>query len=150
MLGTNGDDSAAIELWFSSGSTNNASAGNIGVQSGTIQLWGAQLEIGNAATALDKPDPAYDQRNCSRFFQQMPFYTAGYNGAGAGFWSTIPLSTPMRAAPTVLVAGGIVTNASGQSIAALNGANNVLLATATVTATGTGFFNGRADCSADL
>ena len=68
-LGTNNDDSISLLLWFSSGATNATQSGNIGVQSGTIALWGVQLEIGSVATPLEKPDPRYDLANCQRFYQ---------------------------------------------------------------------------------
>ena len=56
-LGTNNDGSTQIEWCFSSGATNAVHYGNPGVQIGTIQLWGVQLEIGSIATPLEKPDP---------------------------------------------------------------------------------------------
>ena len=45
-------------------------AGNIGVQSGTVYLWGVQLEIGSVATPLDYGGtPQQQLAQCQRFFQ---------------------------------------------------------------------------------
>jgi hypothetical protein len=55
-LGSNNDSFTGLEFFYSSGATNNAIAGNIGVQSGTINIWGVQLEIGSIATQLEKRD----------------------------------------------------------------------------------------------
>ena len=65
---TAGTDYTCVQFWQSSGATNNAAAGGIGVQSYTAQLWGEQLEVASVATQLDKPDLAGDLENCQRFF----------------------------------------------------------------------------------
>jgi hypothetical protein len=43
-LGTNGDSQTALRLWTSCGTGNAALAGNIGVQTGGLVLWGVQLK----------------------------------------------------------------------------------------------------------
>jgi hypothetical protein len=101
VLGTNGDHSTQLNFWYSSGATNNPRAGNIGVQSGTIQLWGIQLEVGSVATPLEKPDPQQDLAKCQRFYQVGTMSLSGYNAAGAGVAVTMPLPVAMRAAPTI-------------------------------------------------
>ncbi len=113
-LGTDNNDGTLLALWLSSGAANNAVAGGIGVQSGTIQLWGMQLEIGSAATPLEKPDPRYDLGNCQRFYQAgngQLYYTAG--AAGAVLAVPLALAT-MRASPTILL--GISGNTNGTSV----------------------------------
>jgi hypothetical protein len=147
-FGTNNNDWTGAHLWLSAGASLNARAGGIGVQSGTFLIWGVQLEIGTQATPLEKLDPRYDLANCQRFFQTVTFYLAAYNVAGNGIYQLITLPVNMRATPTIGVGSGTVTNASGQSVAAL-GVNSAL-AQATIVATGQGFFNGQAVCSADL
>jgi hypothetical protein len=61
-------DYTAINLYLSSGSGSNALAGNIGVQSGTVNIWGVQVEVGSVATPLEKLDPRIEIANCQRFY----------------------------------------------------------------------------------
>jgi hypothetical protein len=148
-LGTSGGDCTQLELWYSSGATLNAAAGNIGVQSGTIQLWGVQLEIGSVATPLEKPDPRYDVSNCQRFYQAYAqLLVSGYNAASGVVYNELILNTQMRAAPTVAFASQTFSNASVGSLNA-SAANHLELKT-TITATGYGFTLGDVMLSADL
>jgi hypothetical protein len=118
-FGTNGDDWTQAVFWFSSGATNNVAAGNIGVQSGTIVLWGVQLEIGSVATPLEKPDPRYDLDNCRRFYQTWgPDLVSGYVGAPNPVYGYRTLSPPMRVTPTCVFSGTSYSNASGLSFTA--------------------------------
>lgn len=137
-LGTNANtDATQLIFAFSSGSTNNTLYGNIGVQSGTIQLWGIQCEIGTQATPLEKPDPADDLRHCQRFYQNLGlFLFGGYlNASGQSMWSSWMLPVTMRGTPTATpsnIAYGSMTGlavsnlsingftASAQSTAAAN------------------------------
>ena len=103
-FGTNGDDYTALRFNYSSGSAGNQVAGNIGVQSGTINIWGVQLEIGPAATQLEKPDPQQDLADCQRFFQIMTAANSvvGYApGNGQQEYMSISLPVTMRATPTI-------------------------------------------------
>ena len=72
-LGTNNNDSTVLVFPHSSGSNSNAIYGNIGVQSGTVQLWGIQLEIAapgqTQPTPLERIEYADDLRHCQRFFE---------------------------------------------------------------------------------
>jgi hypothetical protein len=109
-LGTAGDHSTTLNLWYSSGTTNAARAGNVGVQSGTIQLWGVQLEVSSIMTPLEKPDPQQDLAKAQRFFATgtvigVTYHQAGYNYA-------VPFSLPvmMRAIPTA-----VITNTASSS-----------------------------------
>lgn len=99
-VGTNGDSYTALEIWYSAGATNNAIAGNIGVQTASINLWGVQLEVGTNATPLEKPDPQYDLANCYRFY----FVIFTYVGPAAVYATGVTFPSTMRAAP--IVAGG--------------------------------------------
>jgi hypothetical protein len=101
-LGTNNNDSSSVQFWYSSGSTNATRAGNIGVQSGTIGIWGVQLEIGSAATPLEKPDPADDLARCQRFYQIEFFSMHGYFPGIDTLVQTFPFNVTMRALPTIV------------------------------------------------
>jgi hypothetical protein len=118
-LGTNGDDNTSFRFFCSAGTNTNAQAGNIGVQSGIIYLTGMQVEIGNAASALDKPDIGTDRRNCQRFYQLIPFNYTFYGVTGAWMWTTINYVVPMRASPVVNTAGGSSSNGAAFQVNSL-------------------------------
>ncbi|HEY2416796.1 MAG TPA: hypothetical protein VGH84_02680 [Steroidobacteraceae bacterium] len=114
-LGTNNTDNTTLLLWYSSGTDNATRTGNIGVQSGTINLWGMQLEIGSVATPLEKPDPQQDLANCRRFYQVIKVGARG-PAAGAGQWFGCAFTfSPMRATPTAVAGGADSTNNLGGS-----------------------------------
>jgi hypothetical protein len=98
-LGTNGTDYSGLVLFFSSGTTANSAAGNIGVQSGTVQLWGLQCEFGSVATPLEKIDPQQDLAKCQRFYQVNQFLLQSNGTAGQSFGMSVALPVSMRAAP---------------------------------------------------
>jgi hypothetical protein len=104
-LGTSATDVFTIYFWFTCGATNSAIAGNPGVQSATFQIWGVQLEIGIAATALEKPDPRYDLANCQRFYQVGYATMSFYGVSGWGYGSQYPFPVVMRATPTMAISG---------------------------------------------
>jgi hypothetical protein len=102
ILGTNGDDFTVLWFWYSSGATNATRAGNIGVQSGTVQIWGAQLEISSVATPLEKLDPADDLRHAQRFFQVGSIHILGYaTVTGVVQAQMQPFPVTMRGIPAV-------------------------------------------------
>jgi hypothetical protein len=147
-FGTNGNDYTALRLYYSSGATNNAQAGNIGVQSGTINIWGVQLEIGSAATPLEKPDPRYDLSNCQRFFFVGNIRIAAYQGAGSNINVYQSLPTSMRAVPTLTPNFTTVTNLTGQTLAILDASSFYSVGAAT--ALGVVVLIGSYTASADL
>lgn len=100
-LGTNADDRTILVLAFSSGATNSAVLG-VGVQSGTISLWGAQLEVNNVATPLDYAPPGDQLRQCQRFYQigttQRLFMSGGVLNSDT---ILLPFPVTMRAQPAM-------------------------------------------------
>jgi hypothetical protein len=146
-LGTNGNDFTGLELFFSSGATANANAGNIGVQSGTIQLWGMQLEIGSGVTPLEKPDPQQDLAKCQRFYQIGSGTCYVYGPAGYGTPVLATFATTMRAAPTVTQNLSSLTNVTSGTPFSTPSAINLM---ATLTALGAGQFNYSYTASADF
>ena len=109
-LGTSNSDYTALRLWYSSGTTNNGSAGNIGAQSGTIQLWGVQLEVGTVATPLEKPDPELQLRQCLRFYQVGNTNFNVYAGSGNIILTQQQFSQAMRAIPAITLVTKTYTN----------------------------------------
>jgi hypothetical protein len=149
-LGTNGDDYTIVRFFFSSGSTNNAIAGNIGVQSGTVSLWGVQLEIGTQATPLEKLELADDLRHCERYYQNYDgVIVNGYNTSGLTIFGNVALRSVMRTTPTFAVRGTVsYSNCSGFNQNSVT-ANNIQLI-ATLTATGAAWAIAAVSLSADL
>ena len=100
-LGTNNDHYTMIRVAYSSGTSTDAFFGNIGVQSGIVNLWGIQLEVGSVATPLEKPDPQQDLAKCQRFYQVGNFSLWAYGQIGTQFGYSKALNGAMRASPTV-------------------------------------------------
>lgn len=145
---TAGTDFSALVIWLTSGATNNPTAGNIGVQSGTVQLWGVQLEIGSVATPLEKPDLRAELANCQRFYQVGILQFYGYAAVGGSVGGTVSLPVPMRAGPTIAPAF-TTTNATSPNMSNL-GSNSGLNIFATATATGTVLLQATYSVSADI
>jgi hypothetical protein len=102
-LGTNNNDFTEVNFWYSSGTNNATRAGSIGVQSGVINLWGMQLEIGTPVTPLEKPDPRYDLSNCQRFYSVGQVVAVGQCTASALFAAPYSLPVSMRGLPTMVI-----------------------------------------------
>jgi hypothetical protein len=147
-FGTNGDDSAWLWLWLSSGATNAPVAGNIGVQTGTVDIWGVQLEVGSVATPLEKPDPQQDLARCQRFYSNISVSLVGYNGTGAPIGQTVCWPVTMRVAPSVTFSNPTYTNASG--VTSGGASTGGALIYAVVTGTGAAQFSAFVTASADL
>jgi hypothetical protein len=116
-FGTVGDDNTQLEFWYSSGATLAARSGNIGMQTGTIQLVGVQLEIAQPGqtqpTPLEKPDPVMQLQQCQRFYQTIyASLRAPAPTAGNIFDNNVAFAA-MRAIPTAaLITAGTVGNAT--------------------------------------
>jgi hypothetical protein len=151
-LGTNNNDCTFMFVAYSSGATNNALYGNIGVQSGAIQLWGIQLEIQTpgqtAPTPLEKIDPGEDLKRCQRFYQTGIYGDNNYAIAGVGVGGSQQFVTTMRANPTIVLSGQTYINCSGASVSSVsvNGATF----SASTTGTGGTVWNTNYTASADL
>lgn len=146
-LGTNNDDSTNLLIWYSSGTTNASRAGNIGVQSGTVIIWGVQLEIGSVVTPLEKPDPQPDLANCQRFYQIGTVSLYGYAPATANFGAAFPFATTMRAVPVVAIASPSLLNLPSLSLSATLYAIRV---SGAATAASSTYFDGSYTASAEL
>ena len=119
---------------LSSGATNATSLG-VGVQSGTFEFWGVQVEIGSAYTPNEIRPIGQELALCQRFYTFLSqSLSPGYGVASATQYNEHILPVTMRASPSVTFANVTYTNASAL---ALNGANVGLIRTQNaVTATG--------------
>jgi hypothetical protein len=151
-LGTNGDSFTMIRIAYSSGANTNQFFGNIGVQSGSVNLWGVQLEIGSVATPLEKLDPRLDLSNCQRFYQTGQLLASGYAIAGIGAISTWVFPVVMRASPTLTASGNANANLSSVTLNALvgNAGAMAMFINSSVIATGGWTINQSFTASADL
>lgn len=148
-----GADLTYINFWFSSGATQASRAGNIGVQSGTVNIWGVQVELGSVATPLEHRDPAVDLELCKRFYQLIQISGTGYGATGMGVWISSNFATPMRAAPTVTLTNNSSNNVSGLAVAAQSpaGIGTGVVATGNITSgPSTASISTFCQCSADL
>lgn len=130
-------DFTVLQFWFSDQA--NSSGTGIGVQSGTVQLWGVQLELGTVATPLAKRDPADEIALCQRFYAIGTAVLNAYTAAGSGFGYAVYMPVTMRANPTVTLANAGSTNLSGLNISNIDAR--------TFTAYGTGVAAGQAALS---
>ena len=149
-VGTNHDDATTVQICYSSGATNAAHYGNPGVQSGTINIWGVQLEIGSVATPLEKPDPQQDLAKCQRFYQITQTAAQGYGTAGVVVQAAAGLPVAMRAGPTITVVGApVYTNISTPTCTYGNGVAAIIYY-GTVAAAGQYVISAQLTASADL
>jgi hypothetical protein len=107
-FGTAGTDKSQIDLWLST-APGNTQRSNIGVQAGTITIFGRQLEVGSVATPLELPDYEYDWANCQRYYQATNVISLGFAAAGTIINMSQAFNVTMRVAPTI-----VFTNQSGQ------------------------------------
>jgi hypothetical protein len=116
-LGTANDSNLGIAIITSGSSA--GFAGSLTPQSGSLYLWGVQLEIAQPGQTQPSPLDRYDERvdfdNCRRFYQTGNFQVLGYQGtAGNGMGYAHTLTPPMRAVPTMGTSGTpTTTNCTG-------------------------------------
>jgi hypothetical protein len=117
-LGTTANtDYTQLNLWYSSGATNAGRAGTVGVQSGTITIWGVQLEIASAATQLEKLDITLQMAQCQRYYRvDQQYIIGGYNTAGNVSYASLVFSVLMRGVPSTTFANGATSNASALTV----------------------------------
>ena len=149
VIGPNGDDSTNPQFLLSSGSDNDAVYGHVGIQSGTLQIWGVQIEVGSVATPLDKPDRHDDLARCQRFYSIGVYNTYGYQAAGGYITQMIALPVAMRSA-SITVAYTPANTDPNVSLSYLDVQSNyqlrhVVMAAATGPAAASGQFSASAE-----
>ena len=114
-IGSGGGSVCGVSFFFSGGTGIGPTAGNIGVQSGTIQMWGMQLEIGSVMTPLEKIDFGLDLKNCQRYYQVGSVAHGGYQLTGWGVQQSFALFGSMYKNPIVAITAE-TTNINCQGI----------------------------------
>jgi hypothetical protein len=141
-------DFTQIELWFSSGTTYSTRSG-IGVQSGSFNIWGVQVEVASTATPLEYPNPQQDLARCQRQYQVIPqIFVSGYNAAGGLVFADYMYPVFMRALPAVVLSSPSYSNASAIAMNATYASH--LRIQAAITAVGSGYAFANATLSAEL
>jgi len=141
-LGTNGDSYVSLTHILSS-------PGSPGTQSGTLQLWGVQLEIGSVATQLEKISYDDDLRHCQRFYQVLQGVTASYGLIGSTVAGMVSFPVTMRAPPTFVLITMSDVNVSSPTYNAVAGNSGMWLG-GVPTATGGFILNRNFTATADL
>lgn len=115
-LGSNGDDSLGVFIWFDAGSDFNARTATLGQQSGTFDIANVQLEEGSVATPFEQLPPGETFRLCQRYYQRTfdTLTTTWMTGAVFTNGGSVcyPLPVRMRAAPTITANDLIAANFS--------------------------------------
>jgi hypothetical protein len=116
-LGTNGDSAFTLNIWFDAGSDYNSRTDSLGQQSGTFDIAQVQVEPGPVATPFERRPIGTELALCQRYYAIVDTYMAGYTANGVTNSYSIPLSTQMRAAPTITVGATENTNTTGATVA---------------------------------
>ena len=105
--------------WTSSTALSTSNQANfLSSTSNTFYLTGVQLEVGEAATALEQIPHDVQLQRCQRYYYQIPNVpTSDYKQLGVGSLASATLATfdnehivPMRAAPTATEVGSLITS----------------------------------------
>lgn len=139
-------DFTHMGLYLSSGA-NNAQVCGIGVQSGTVNFWGVQLEVAPSASPLEKIPVGIDLLRCQRFCQTFNFSLGGYGVAGAITHTSVTYLAVMRAGPAVVISTPSYSNASALVISP---GGSVFTPGVTITAAGNFAASATLQFSADL
>jgi hypothetical protein len=149
VFGTNSDAFTALTFWLSAGTNSATASGNIGVQSGTVSLWGVQLEIGNTMTPFEKTDIPRQVSQCARFYQYGYFGVVGYQVAGVPIGAFAYFITQMRAIPTLTITtigtDSNVASMNAPDLISTNGFHGAFVAAASGAVIATRVFNASAD-----
>ena len=122
-----------LNLWVSAGSTYNSRTGTLGVQNGTFDLWGIQVEAGSVATAFQTATGtlAGELAACQRYFVRLggnKIYESlglGYVDSATEIYTNRILPVPMRTTPSCTFASASTFRMNlGGSVYTLTGIGN--------------------------
>lgn len=103
-LGSNNNDSVALQFWLDAGSDYDLYTNSLGQQSGTFEFADVQWETGSIATPIEALPLAFTQYRCAMYYQKFTlaksyvFVTYTSNGDTRG---KMPYLQPMRITPAV-------------------------------------------------
>mgnify|MGYP006276574695 CR=1 FL=1 len=129
-LGSNNNDALSLNMFVSAGSNYNSRTGSLGIQTGTFDFWGVQLEAGSVATPFTTATGTLqgELAACQRYFQQhtidVAYGTLSNYGTATSTTSAeaiIPLKVTMRIKPATLTYANLAWN-SGVAVTAITSA----------------------------
>ena len=137
-----------LALYVSAGTDYNARTGSLGIQTGTFDIWGVQVEAGSVATPFTTATGtlAGELAACQRYYFEL---ADGLQQVGFGRRSnattlvySVPVTTTMRTSPSVTYTGTVLYEGGGAASSgtlsapsvSLNRANIIVL---TATTSGT-------------
>lgn len=123
-IGTSGNDSLQLTLWFSGGADFNVRSGSVGIQNNTFDLWGVQVESGSVANPFRRNSNSLqgELSACQRYYQRFTanatfsFFGNGYIHSSTQARYYISFPTFLRAAPS-FASGGSLQSVGGSTSA---------------------------------
>jgi hypothetical protein len=114
-LGTNGNDSVTMYIWFDAGSDFNSRTDSLGQQSGTFDIAQVQVEAGPVATPFERRPIGTELSLCQRYYYKVEGSTTTRLGVGHNYLTTGAVCTtffpvPLRAEPTTLEQSGTASH----------------------------------------
>jgi hypothetical protein len=100
-ISASNDDRLLVKLYCSAGTNFDSVTGSLGIQSGTFDFWGVQVEAGSVATAFQTATGTIqgELAACQRYYQSVRTVVGP-----AASWTPVPFTVTMRVNPTA--AGG--------------------------------------------
>jgi hypothetical protein len=102
-----GDSFLSVALWFSAGSVF-AARTTLGIQSGTVDVWGFQVEEGSKPSAFEVRPPQMEIALCQRYYYRFidPPLRGVWGAANSASRMGMVLPVPMRGTPIVTLGSG--------------------------------------------
>lgn len=116
-LGTSNNDAVNLYLWVSGGSNWNSRNGSLGIQNGTFDFWGVQVEAGSDMTTFERRPQQVELALCQRYYYRINgmanTYTLVANGGvcSAGAVSRLGIFLPVSMRTTTVTANDMSYNA---------------------------------------